>query len=715
MTNHVTTQSTLVFDDTQYRETTLSHLNTLRKGGRFCDVILSVGGHNIPAHRAMLACASIYLFELFDTEEECDQHYVQLENVDYDSFEILVNYVYTSKLEVPADMVKSVYRTATWLKMNKAAEACSRFLADNLAPANCLGIRAFANSHSDSDLTTRTDSYIQANLDEVLQCPERCQLPNIQMKIIGVTEDDQTETSMRHLCGMVVDWLQDTAEDNPLGDLCEQPHMLYLTADKNLRDCLEIDDHQVNGLDMMKDYRKLNRYKQVFDRGGAGLVSSAGCPLTADVHRLQTPSNITCVAVALFPGPERVWMPTKGKDKTSSTSSLSSTTSTSSSPPQQGCLSGHNDKQLVPQREWKLIATSQWGEKNCVCVAMLDDSLAIISLTFLPYPLRPNCNGHSNGVIEDEEETLVPVNLLTERLCSLIPLDHMSSARCGFGTAVIDDIMIVLGGYDRGECLQTVESYDLQLNKWMPLQLMLSPRGRFDATVIDDKVYACGGSNGSQDLMSAECYDPATDQWSALPDMQISRCSTGVAGLGGRLYVIGGWSGFNGVTSCEVFDPATATWSFIADLHSGRSQITVCVLQGKLVAVGGCDAWDCTNSVEVYDPEEDKWSYLPPMANCRRGAGAAVFREKLYVIGGSDGHMSLNSVEVFDPSTQTWSFGPSLSVARTNVGVAVMQNRLFAVGGFSGKAFLDSVEHLAEDGCEWCSSLPVVECCNGHA
>ena len=97
MTDDDATQSTLVFDDTQHRETTLSHLNTLRKGGRFCDVIISVGGHNIPAHRAMLACASMYLFELFETEEENDQHYVQLENVDYDSFEILVNYVYTSK------------------------------------------------------------------------------------------------------------------------------------------------------------------------------------------------------------------------------------------------------------------------------------------------------------------------------------------------------------------------------------------------------------------------------------------------------------------------------------------------------------------------------------------------------------------------------------------------------------------------------------------
>ena len=83
------------------------------------------------------------------------------------------------------------------------------------------------------------------------------------------------------------------------------------------------------------------------------------------------------------------------------------------------------------------------------------------------------------------------------------------------------------------------------------------------------------------------------------------------------------------------------------------------------------------------------------------------------MIGGSDGHMSLNSVDVFDPSTQTWSFGPSMSVARTNVGVAVTQNRLFAVGGFSGKEFLDSLEYLTEDGCEWCSSLPTTDYCNG--
>ena len=42
-------------------------------------------------------------------------------------------------------------------------------------------------------------------------------------QLAGVAEeDDQSHTSMKHLGGMVVEWLRDTADDNPLGDLCEQ-------------------------------------------------------------------------------------------------------------------------------------------------------------------------------------------------------------------------------------------------------------------------------------------------------------------------------------------------------------------------------------------------------------------------------------------------------------------------------------------------------------
>ena len=42
------------------------------------------------------------------------------------------------RLECHADEVKSVYMSASTLKMHRATEACSRFLTDNLTVQNCL-------------------------------------------------------------------------------------------------------------------------------------------------------------------------------------------------------------------------------------------------------------------------------------------------------------------------------------------------------------------------------------------------------------------------------------------------------------------------------------------------------------------------------------------------------------------------------------------------
>ena len=51
-----------------------------------------------------------------------------------------MNYVLgVFRLEVASDKVRDVYKTATILKIQSAAEACSRYLANILNPNNCLG------------------------------------------------------------------------------------------------------------------------------------------------------------------------------------------------------------------------------------------------------------------------------------------------------------------------------------------------------------------------------------------------------------------------------------------------------------------------------------------------------------------------------------------------------------------------------------------------
>uniref|UniRef100_A0A914YBC0 Kelch repeat protein n=1 Tax=Panagrolaimus superbus TaxID=310955 RepID=A0A914YBC0_9BILA len=87
---------------------------------------------------------------------------------------------------------------------------------------------------------------------------------------------------------------------------------------------------------------------------------------------------------------------------------------------------------------------------------------------------------------------------------SRIPLPPMGVARCSIGAVFLEGKIIICGGYDRGECLKSVEQYDVTVGGWSALPDMCSERGRFDASVANGKVYAVAGSNGNRDLATAE-------------------------------------------------------------------------------------------------------------------------------------------------------------------------------------------------------------------
>lgn len=133
--------------------------------------------------------------------------------------------------------------------------------------------------------------------------------------------------------------------------------------------------------------------------------------------------------------------------------------------------------------------------------------------------------------------------------------------------------LLLVGGYERGECLDSVESYDPQTNRWASLPSMKTARGRFDIAQVGSRLYACGGSNGQRDLRSAEVYGAGERVWKPLPDMTYERSSPAVTSLGRRVYVIGGFSGSIPIKKCEVFDSETNHWSSIADLPTGASSL----------------------------------------------------------------------------------------------------------------------------------------------
>lgn len=85
----------MVFVDNNHHKDLLSSLNLLQKNGQFCDVKLVVGKHEISAHKAVMAAVSTYFFNLFTTKDSANMY--ELTDVDYESFQHLLNYAYTGR------------------------------------------------------------------------------------------------------------------------------------------------------------------------------------------------------------------------------------------------------------------------------------------------------------------------------------------------------------------------------------------------------------------------------------------------------------------------------------------------------------------------------------------------------------------------------------------------------------------------------------------
>ena len=107
----------------------------------------------------------------------------------------------------------------------------------------------------------------------------------------------------------------------------------------------------------------------------------------------------------------------------------------------------------------------------------------------------------------------------------------------------------------RGECMKTVEEYDVASGEWKMLKSMKEERGRFDSAVLNGKIYAVAGSNGNIDLKSAECFDPKENKWIAIPSLSKARSHNGCAALNDKIYCIGGSSDQVVFKDCERFDP----------------------------------------------------------------------------------------------------------------------------------------------------------------
>lgn len=148
-----------------------------RRDNQLCDVVLEIGAKKVYAHRVVLSACSNYFCAMFTNSMlESRQETITLTDLDGRAVEDLVEFTYTSKIDIHQENVQQLLKAASILQFTEVLGACCKFLDEQLHPSNCLGISNFAEAHGCSNLNLSAQHYIQDNFSEVIQFEEFLQL-----------------------------------------------------------------------------------------------------------------------------------------------------------------------------------------------------------------------------------------------------------------------------------------------------------------------------------------------------------------------------------------------------------------------------------------------------------------------------------------------------------------------------------------------------------
>ncbi|KAI2652093.1 hypothetical protein H4Q32_014928 [Labeo rohita] len=619
----------LIFEDENFLDSTVAKMNALRKNGQFCDVRLQVCGHELMAHRAVLACCSPYLFEIFNSDlEPHGVSHVKFEDLDPEAVEILLNYAYTAQLKADKELVKE------------------------MDSQSAISYRNFASCMGDGRLLGKIDSYIQEHLLDVSEQEDFLKLPRLKLEVM--LEDNLTLPSNGKLYSKVIGWVQRSLWENgePLERLMEEvstalhcellspfppflplvihpihrfnrfiranisriltrlkkPRLrpsrvqtLYYSADHKLLDGSLLDG-QAEVFGTEDDHIQ---FVQVHNQRRALLRLDRSRPVVNARFNASRAAALLCWAVES----ERFELepsPCKKPPRENVHRQLSTSSSGSLSP---------GSAKLSCKQEWKYIASEKTTNNTYLCLAVLNGVLCVIFLHGRSSPqaspsatpcLTKSLSFEGQPLEEEPEKLLAP----------------MHYARSGLGIAGLQGRLIAAG-----------------------------------VCSLNNKLYVVGGSDpcGQKGLKNCDVFDPVSKAWTSCAPLNIRRHQAAVCELDGFMYVIGGAESWNCLNSVERYNPENNTWTLVAPMNIARRGAGVAVYEGKLFVVGGFDGSHALRCVEMYDPARNEWRMLGSMNSPRSNAGAAVLGDIIYAVGGFDGNDFLNSVEAYNPKTDEWS------------------------------------------------------------
>uniref|UniRef100_A0A915DLZ9 BTB domain-containing protein n=1 Tax=Ditylenchus dipsaci TaxID=166011 RepID=A0A915DLZ9_9BILA len=518
--------------------TSFPNFNELRRAGQLCDVNIDANGCLFKAHRTVLAATIPFFYVMFTTDmSESHSETIKLSQVDAETMETILNFVYTGKIKFSSRNLEKILRAADYFQLSIISDRCADLLKSRINSANVLNIRRFAILHNSPQAVAVADRYIQKHFTEVSAGEEFINLDFATL--VQVLSWDQLHVdSEEQIFEAAARWME---HDIPNRKMLS-PRVFAAVRMPLLKPSFLADEN----FHLIPERRPLlNSFKTTarICADVPGIIYAVGGFNAA--HALY-PSHRRPVSI---PSLVEMYDPLVGRwCLTKSMQTSRSRVGVAVADRKLFVIGGFDGTNRLKCVEAFDSRTSKWIEmpsmlqkRSAMCVAHLSDQIYV-------------CGGY------DGATALASVESFDLKLSRWFVCQSMLANRCAAAAAVINGTIYVMGGHNGIIIFNTMERFDPHVGKWEKMAPMNTARCRLSAVAFQGKIYAVGGYN-SVFLNTLEMYDPLTNQWSQLVPMNTKRARVSLVANGAFLYAIGGYDGENNLMSMEIYDPANNKWT----------------------------------------------------------------------------------------------------------------------------------------------------------
>uniref|UniRef100_U3JDV5 Kelch like family member 23 n=2 Tax=Ficedula albicollis TaxID=59894 RepID=U3JDV5_FICAL len=527
--------------------------------GLFTDITLQcASGVIFHCHRAALAACSSYFKAMFTADmKEKSKNQISLPGLSHAVLEALVNYVYTSQIQITKRNVQSLLQAADLLQFVSVKKACEQFLVRHLDTDNCIGMHSFAEYHDCSELEKESRRILLWQFEEVWKQEEFLDIGKEKLSYI-LSRENLNVQKEEVAIEAVIKWIAHNVEGR-VEDICEvlscikvDVDNVYLRSALSLQKKCRLNDSKIRSL----IYNALNlNPKGLSRRSTAAMYVIGGYywhPLS-EVHVWDPLTN------AWLQGTE---MPDHTRESYGVTSLGPDI-----------YVTGGYRTESIEALDTVWIYNSERDEWTEGC-PMLDARYyhCAVSLSGCIYAL----GGYRKGAPVQEAELYDPL------IQKWLPIANMIKGVGNATACVLHEVIYVAGGHYgyRGSCTyDKIQRYHSGSNEWSIVTTSPHPEYGLCSITLQNKIYFVGGQTTITD-----CYDPEQNEWKQMAHMMERRMECGTVVMNGCIYVTGGYSYSKGtyLQSIEKYDPALNKWEALVKMAENGNGENMSILESKI-------------------------------------------------------------------------------------------------------------------------------------